>query len=124
MLKPGGLFMFTCPNGKGFDTEMLREASPSVDTEHVNLFNPQSAAVLLNRASFEVMCVETPGRLDVELVRRAVLAKEVALTEAPFWRTLLIEKFDTIGADFQRFLVEHKLSGNMRVIARKNAHPG
>lgn len=124
MLKPGGLFMFTCPNGKGFDTEMLREASPSVDTEHVNLFNPHSAAVLLNRAGFEVTCVETPGRLDVELVRRAVLAKEVALTEDPFWRTLLIEKFDTIGTDFQRFLVEHKLSGNMRVIARKNAHPG
>jgi len=123
MLKPGGLFMFTCPNGKGFDTEMLREASPSVDTEHVNLFNPQSAEVLLRRAGFEVMCAETPGRLDVELVRRAVLAKEVDLTGAPFWQTLLLEEFETIGADFQRFLVEHNLSGNMRVIARKTANP-
>lgn len=116
--------MFTCPNGKGFDTEMLQEASPSVDTEHVNLFNPQSAAVLLKRSGFEVMCAETPGRLDVELVRRAVLAKEADLTVDPFWRTLLLEKFDTIGSDFQRFLVDHKLSGNMRVIARKNANPG
>jgi SAM-dependent methyltransferase len=122
MLKPGGLFMFTCPNGKGFDTEMLREASPSVDTEHVNLFNPQSAAVLLNRAGFEVLHTETPGRLDVEIVRRAVLAKEVDLTEDAFWRTLLIEKFDAMGVNFQRFLVEHKLSGNMRVIARKNVN--
>ena len=123
MLKPGGLFMFTCPNGKGFDTEMLREASPSVDTEHVNLFNPQSATVLLNRAGFEVICAETQGRLDVELVRRALLAKEVDLTVDPFWRTLLLEKFDTMGADFQRYLVDHKLSGNMRVIARKTANP-
>jgi SAM-dependent methyltransferase len=123
ILKPGGLFMFTCPNGKGFDTEMLREASPSVDTEHVNLFNPQSATLLLNRAGFEVMCAETPGRLDVELVRRALLAKDVDLTADPFWRTLLLEKFDTMGADFQRYLVDHKLSGNMRVIARKTANP-
>jgi SAM-dependent methyltransferase len=122
MLKPGGLFMFTCPNGKGFDTLMLQGASPSVDTEHVNLFNPQSIVMLLNRAGFDVICTETPGQLDVELVRRAVLENKANLTEDPFWRTLLLEKFDTMGADFQHFLVEHKLSGNMRVIARKNAH--
>jgi 2-polyprenyl-3-methyl-5-hydroxy-6-metoxy-1,4-benzoquinol methylase len=121
MMKPRGLLMFTCPNGKGFDTEMLQEASPSVDTEHVNLFNPQSADLLLKRADFDDICVETPGRLDVELVRRAAIAKEVALSEAPFWRSLLIENFETIGVDFQRFLIEHKLSGNMRVIARKIA---
>ena len=119
ILKPGGLLMFTCPNGKGFDTEMLREAAPSVDTEHVNLFNLESAAVLLNRSGFEVMCAETPGRLDVELVRRAALGQEVNLIYDPFWRTLLLDKFETIGLGFQRFLVEHKLSGNMRVIARK-----
>lgn len=122
MLKPGGLFMFTCPNGKGFDTEMLRDASPSVDTEHVNLFNPQSIIVLLNRAGFDVMSVETPGQLDVELVRRAVLENKTYLKEDPFWRTLLIEKFETMGADFQRFLIEHNLSGNMRVFACKNTN--
>lgn len=119
MLKPGGLFVFTCPNGKGFDTEMLEAASPSVDTEHVNLFNTESAGVLLKRAGFEVLCAETPGRLDVELVRRAVLAGEVDLSSDPFWRTLLVEKFDSMGGDFQRLLAEHKLSGNMRIIARK-----
>jgi 2-polyprenyl-3-methyl-5-hydroxy-6-metoxy-1,4-benzoquinol methylase len=119
LLKPGGFFMFTCPNGKGFDTEMLREASPSVDTEHVNLFNPESAVVLLDRAGFEVISAETPGRLDFEIVRRAVLAGEVGLTDDPFWKTLLLKKFDVVGMDFQRFLIDHNLSGNMRVIARK-----
>lgn len=122
MLKPSGLFVFTCPNGKGFDTEMLRDASPSVDTEHVNLFNPQSIAVLLNRAGFDVMSVETPGQLDVELVRRSVLENKTYLKDNPFWRTLFIEKFDTMGADFQHFLIKHNLSGNMRVIARKNTN--
>jgi 2-polyprenyl-3-methyl-5-hydroxy-6-metoxy-1,4-benzoquinol methylase len=122
MLKPGGIFLFTCPNGKGFDTGMLCEASPSVDTEHVNLFNPQSAAVLLKRAGFEVLCSETPGRLDVELVRRALMDNKVDLADTPFWRTLLCENFETTGRDFQQFLIEHKLAGSMRVIARKNAN--
>jgi SAM-dependent methyltransferase len=119
MLQPAGLFVFTCPNGKGFDTEMLQAASPAVDTEHVNLFNPESIRVLLGRAGFEVLSVETPGRLDVELVRRAVLGAEVDLGHSPFWKTLLVDRFDELGADFQKWLIDHQLTGNMRVIARK-----
>jgi SAM-dependent methyltransferase len=119
ILKPGGVLIFTCPNGAGFDTAMLKAASPAVDTEHVNLFTPQSVDVLLRRCGFTVDCVETPGRLDVELVRRAVLARQVDLTDDPFWRAVLVDDFANLGADFQRFLADHKLSGNMRVIATK-----
>jgi 2-polyprenyl-3-methyl-5-hydroxy-6-metoxy-1,4-benzoquinol methylase len=120
MLKPGGVLMFTCPNGAGFDTAMLKTASPAVDTEHVNLFNPQSIQHLLKRSGFAVDCVETPGRLDVELVRRALLANQIELDLNSFWRRVLVDDFSTLGAVFQRFLVEHKLSGNMRVIATKS----
>ena len=119
LLKPGGLFVFTCPNGQGFDTTMLGAASPAIDTEHVNLFNTDSIAVLLERAGFKVLSVETPGRLDVELVRRAVLADELNVDNQPFWRKLLVEDFDVLGGAFQRFLVEHNMSGNMRVVAEK-----
>lgn len=119
ILKIGGLFMFTCPNGKGFDTEMLGVASPSVDTEHVNLFNPMSVEVLLERSGFEVISVETPGRLDLELFRRAVIAKDVSFLDDPFWKSLLFEKFESAGFNFQKFLMENKMSGSMRVIARK-----
>lgn len=119
MLKPGGLFLFTCPNGKGFDTEMLKAASPAVDTEHVNLFNPHSVRALLDRTGFEVVAVETPGRLDVELVRRGVLAKEVSYVNDPFWKTLLIDRFDELAGDFQKWLIDHQLTGNLRVIARR-----
>lgn len=119
MLKPGGLFAFTCPNGAGFDTMLLQAASPSVDTEHVNLFNTRSIGVLLQRCGFEMLVVETPGRLDVELARRAALAGEFDLTGQPFWRHLLVDQFDTLGAPFQQFLAAHGMSGNMRVIAAK-----
>lgn len=121
LLKPGGLFVFTCPNGEGFDTMMLQAASPSVDTEHVNLFNTRSIAVLLERAGFTVRAVETPGRLDVELVRRAALAGQFDVKTQPFWRRLLVDDFDALGGDFQRFLVEHRWSGNMRIGAEKTS---
>lgn len=121
LLKPGGLFVFTCPNGQGFDTLTLGAVSPSVDTEHVNLFNTRSIAVLLKRAGFEVQSAQTPGRLDAELVRRAVLAGEYKLDGEPFLRKVLVEDFETLGPKFQNFLAEHCLSGNMRVVARKVA---
>ena len=120
MLKPSGLFAFTCPNGGGFDTMLLQAASPSVDTEHVNLLNTTSVGVLLRRCGFEVLVVETPGRLDVELARRAALAGEFDVSGQAFWRHLLVDNFDTLGAPFQQFLAQHKLSGNMRVIAVKS----
>ena len=37
-LVPGGLLVLTCPNGLGFDIEVLGPASLAVDAEHVNLF--------------------------------------------------------------------------------------
>jgi 2-polyprenyl-3-methyl-5-hydroxy-6-metoxy-1,4-benzoquinol methylase len=123
MLRPGGLFVFTCPNGAGFDTTLLQAASPAVDTEHVNLFNPSSIGRLLRRCGFEVVSVETPGRLDVELARRAVLAGEFDVSGQPFWRRLLVEEFDALGNAFQQFLAQHKLSGNMRVVGVKEGRP-
>lgn len=119
LLRQGGLFVFTCPNGQGFDTLTLGAASPAVDTEHVNLFNIRSIAVLLARAGFEVESAQTPGRLDAELVRRAVTAGEIKLDNQPFLHKVLIEDFETLGGAFQNFLVERDLSGNMRVVARK-----
>jgi len=121
ILKPGGLFVFTCPNGAGFDTMLLQSSSPAVDTEHVNLFNTQSIGTLLSRCGFETLSIETPGRLDVELVRRAVLAGEFNITDQPFLQELLVNRFEELGMPFQQFLAQHGLSGNMRVFASKSA---
>lgn len=121
LLKPGGLFVFTCPNGQGFDTMMLQSSSPSVDTEHVNLFNTNSIAILLERAGLDLITVETPGRLDVELVRKGVLDGELQIANQFFWKKLLLDDFETLGQPFQKFLVANNLSGNMRVGAKKSA---
>ena len=98
---------------------MLEAASPAVDTEHVNLFNTKSIARLLERAKFRMLSAETTGRLDVELVRRAVLNGEFNVDTQPFWKKLLIDDFHVLGSDFQKFLADHNMSGNMRIVAQK-----
>lgn len=119
LLRQGGLLVLTCPNGNGFDTQVLGARSVAVDTEHVNLFNPGSLSLLLDRLGFDVLQATTPGRLDAELVREAILEGDFDVSQQPFLRQLLVDDFDRLGAPFQQFLRDQGLSGNMRLIARK-----
>lgn len=118
LLRRGGVVLFTCPNGLGFDTFMLKERSSSVDTEHVNLFNPRSLEMLLQRCGFDVLELDTPGRLDAELVRETVTKDGAGQLDA-FLRRVLVDEWETLGAPFQKFLAANRLSGHMRVLARK-----
>lgn len=119
LLRNGGLLLLTCPNGQGFDTVILGARSGAVDSEHVNLFNPESLAGLLAKLGFEVLEAETPGRLDAELVRNAVLEGNLDLSTDKFLRTVLIDKWDELGTAFQAFLAANRLSGHLRILARK-----
>jgi SAM-dependent methyltransferase len=120
-LTPGGLLVLTCPNGRGFDVELMGPVSSAVDVEHLNLFNPDSIAHLLGRCGFEVLEVTTPGRLDAELVRKQVLAGRFELAGHPFLRRVLVDEWDRLGGPFQNFLAEHGLSSHMWAVGRRPA---
>jgi len=119
MLRPRGLLVLTCPNGEGFDTMMLGPRSVAVDSEHVNLFNPASLSRLLETLGFEVLEAQTPGRLDAELVREAVLDNTLDLGRDSFLRRVLVDEWGRLGEPFQAFLAANGLSGHLRVTARK-----
>jgi 2-polyprenyl-3-methyl-5-hydroxy-6-metoxy-1,4-benzoquinol methylase len=121
LLRPGGLLIFTCPNGRGYDTQMLGSLSPAVDTEHVNLFNPNSIRVLLESHGFDRIDCATPGRLDADIVRRAVAAGELRLDPYSLDHHILVESFEQLGAQFQGFIAAQGLSGNMRVRAVRSS---
>lgn len=119
LLRPGGMLVLSCPNGEGFDIAMLGAESLAVDPEHVNLFNPGSLGRLLNANGFDTLDVTTPGRLDAEFVRTAVLEERFDVAGDPFLRRVLVEEWDTLGWPFQQFLAEHGLSAHMWAAARK-----
>lgn len=119
LLSPGGLIILTCPNGKGFDVDVLGNVSTTVDHEHLNYFNPESLGILLTKHKFEVLESFTPGRLDAELVRNKVLSNEFDLSNNPFLKRILIDEWEAAGQDFQDFLVQKGLSSNMWIVAKK-----
>ena len=63
--------------------------------------------------------VTTPGRLDVELVRKAALAGDFDLSGQSFLRRVLSDEWESFGGPFQEFLAEHGLSSHMWLTARK-----
>lgn len=110
-LTEGGLLILTTPNIKGFDLAMLGELSQNIGgPNHLQLFHPESLKLLLENCGFEVLEWSTPGKLDAEIVRRKINDGE--FDGFPFLTFLLTD-------DFQRFLVEKRLSSHMMMVARK-----
>lgn len=118
ILCPGGLLVLSCPNGLGFDIDILGDKSPAVDAEHINLFNPTSISHLLIQTGFKVLEVSTPGRLDAELVRDAAIRGEIDLTKDKFLTKVLLTEWDKMKRPFQSFLAENGLSSHMWIVAQ------
>jgi SAM-dependent methyltransferase len=119
LLQTGGLLVLSCPNGQGFDISTLKEVSRTVDAEHVNLFNPQSLSSMVESCGFETLEISTPGRLDAELVRKAILDGQFDVSDNPFLKRVLIDEWDRLGWKFQEFLAVNGLSSHMWLAAQK-----
>jgi SAM-dependent methyltransferase len=119
LLQPGGLFIATCPNVQGFDILILRELSASVDVEHLNYFHPDSLSLLVRSSGFDVLEVQTPGKLDAELVRKRVLSGAFDLGDQRFLKQILVDKWEQVGSAFQEFLAANQLSSHMWMVARR-----
>ena len=119
ILSPEGLLILTCPSAKGFDVVVLEAASDTVDPEHLNYFHPASLSLLVESCGFRVLEVQTPGKLDAELVRKKVLSNQFDLSSQPFLRQLLIDEWDRMAEPFQQFLADNNLSSHMWLVAKK-----
>lgn len=117
LLNKDGIFMFSFPNYNGFEVGVLREHCGGIDHEHLNYFNEKSIRILLERAGFETVEIETPGFLDLDIVRKEMLRENFKGNS--FLRELCINKFETAGSEFQEFLRKHNLSSHMMVTAKR-----
>lgn len=114
LLAPEGLLVLTCPNIAGFEASVLGILSSTISMEHLNYFNPQSMTNLLAASGFDIVELTTPGRLDVDIVRKQVQSGK--LSPPAFLSQLVSEK---VGHAFQEFLSSNLLSSHMQVIAQK-----
>lgn len=119
ILLPGGILVFTTPNLHGFDMMTLGKSYMNICApSHLNYFNVDTIDLLLERAGFSVVKKMTPGILDLEIVRKQItegLAPEVS----PVIMHLAFGVSSEVQKNFQRFLQENRLSGNMLIFARK-----
>lgn len=118
-VKPGGLLVLTCPNGQGFEVQVLGTAADTVDTEHLDYFTPDSLARMVSSAGFEVLETSTPGVLDADIVRNKILAGKFDVSGQRFLEIVLLERWEELGGPFQDFLRSHRLSSHMWLVARR-----
>jgi hypothetical protein len=85
---------------------------------HLNYFNVDTIDRLMERSGFNVVKKMTPGILDVEIVRKQV-REGITPEICPFIQHLVFNVNGEIQQNFQKFLSENCLSGNMLIFARK-----
>jgi hypothetical protein len=118
LLPPGALLILSSLMWDGFDLQVLREKSNSINPpHHINFFTKKGIRILLADNRFELLEFSTPGKLDVDHV-----SKKVAELEESFIKKIVLSDEPTKQA-FQKFLQDVGLSSHMFVVARRMTDP-
>jgi 2-polyprenyl-3-methyl-5-hydroxy-6-metoxy-1,4-benzoquinol methylase len=118
-LRKGGYISIATPNGEGFDFKILKDKTQNITPpEHLTYFNPYSLSLILSKTGFQTILVETPGKLDVEIILKKKKAG-YPLKHNNEYLDYLLNQDEEVLADFQKFLSANKLSSHMLIVARK-----
>lgn len=119
-LTKGGAISIACPNGEGFDYQIMKEMTVNLTPpEHLNYFNPHSLTLLLEKTGFKVISVETPGILDVQIVKRALQQNKIDMNDNQYLKHILLNANDESLTCLQDFIKSNLLSSHMVIVAIK-----
>jgi len=118
-LRPGGLLIFTIPNGEGIDIQILKEHEDHFFPHVMTLFNPKSITYLLKQLHFRNVDVSTPGLMDLHVIMNKLQDEELDLDNFPFFKFLMKNQTDEFIDELQILIQKHKLSSHMFVVAQK-----
>lgn len=113
-MQSGDVFFFTTLSGMGVDIQVLWEESKSISLQHLNFFNPKSVRMLLERHGFRVLHVDTPGRLDIDILYN----NQTRITDR-FWRNFLASATQEEMQRWQDFVADQGRSSHMHVICQR-----
>ena len=118
-LRAGGYISIATPNGEGFDFKIMKDKTVNITPpEHIQYFNPGSLEVILSRAGFHTMFLETPGKLDVQMVLKGKL-RGYPVGDKDEYIDHLLGQEQKILNHFQEFLSDNGLSSHMLCLAQK-----
>lgn len=117
--RAGGLLLMTTASCSGFEYQVLGENAPNINPiNRMNLLSLEALKDRIESAGFEIIELSTPGRLDVEIVRRAVSESD-NINIHPFWNYIFESRGENTWQSLQQFLQLNRLSSHVRIAARK-----
>lgn len=117
--KKNGLFIITSATSSGFEYQVLGKYSPNViPTDRLNLLSLEALTAQIEKAGFEIIEVSTPGRLDVEVVKRT-FEKNPDIPLDCFWKYLFRYRDENALQSLQEYLQQFQLSSHVRIAAIK-----
>lgn len=114
-MNAGDLFILTTLSGMGLDILVLREHAKALSPpHHLNFLNPKSISTLLEKYGFEVLEAITPGKLDVDILKRGSQH-----LKNDFWKSVLDYTSESEQDAIQEFIAGSGLSSHMMITCRK-----
>jgi hypothetical protein len=110
LIRPNDLFLFSTLSSLGADIQALWQDSNSISLQHLNFFNPKSIKLLLARSGLNTILVETPGKLDLDILYNNRLK-----IKDRFWRNLISSTTDADRQIWQEFIAKRGFSSHMFV---------
>lgn len=118
-IAPGGYLAFTTTSASSLEYRVLGPNAPSfVALDRLTLFSIPALRRLLKAHGFECLELSTPGRVDIERLKKA-LSSRPAGHQIDFWQHALAHGSEPLEHDLQLLLQRNRLSSYVRVLARK-----
>ncbi len=120
-LKKDGYFVFSTPNTKGFEWEVMQTAHVQLlPPGHVNLYNTENITDLLNKYGFSVKDIVTMNpSLDLTYIRNEVEKDSESVSKIAAISLLDAILQDDLFELMQNEMRKNKMGGNMVVVAQK-----
>jgi SAM-dependent methyltransferase len=118
LVRPGGIVFVSTLCIDGFDLQVLWDKSNQISPpHHINFLSVVGFENLFRRAGLVDINVTTPGQLDVDIVRNALIQDPNLMAEQRFIEHII--KNNSTATAFQNFLSENCLSSHAWVYGKR-----